>query len=101
MSKPRPLPVFDRKSNKLFDEFMDDSPATYESKPQRSLVQWITSSPTVDWFIAAYQNTRFSARKIEPFVRKHNIDMSEFEPGPYADWPAFFPSLFCAGTRAF
>src|SRR3954465_4118324 len=101
MSKPRRLPVFDRKSNKLFDEFMDDSPATYESKPHRSLVQWITSSPTVDWFIAAYQNTRFSARKIEPFVRKHNIDMSEFEPGPYETYAAFFERRFLPGKRTF
>ena len=101
MSKPRRLPVFDRKSNKLFDEFMDDSPATYESKPHRSVMQWITSSPTVDWFIAAYQNTRFSARKIEPFVRKHNIDMSEFEPGPYETYAAFFDRRFLPGKRAF
>ena len=73
MSKPLPLPVFDRRANKLFQEFMDDSTSTYESKPHRSIVQWITSSPTVDWVIAAYQNTGFSARKIEPFIRKHHI----------------------------
>ena len=79
MSKPLLLPVFDRRANKLFQKFMDDSTSTYESKPHRSIVQWITSSPTVDWVIAAYQNTKFSARKIEPFVRKHHIDMSEFE----------------------
>src|SRR5947199_9838417 len=83
VSEPKPLPVFDRSSNKLFQEFMDDSTSTYESRPHRSLVQWITSSPTVDCVIAAYQHTRFSARKIEPLVRKHAIDMSQFEPGPF------------------
>src|SRR5437764_5416233 len=101
MSKPLPLPVFDRRSNELFQEFMDDSTSTYESKPHRSIVQWITSSPTVDWVIAAYQNTKFSARKIEPFVRKHNIDMSEFEPGPYENYAAFFERRFLPGRRAF
>jgi len=95
------LPVFDRKSNRRFDEFMDDSTSTYESKPHRSLLQWITSSPTVDWVIAAYQNTGFSARKIEPFIRKHNIDMSEFEPGPFDSYAAFFERRFLPGKRTF
>src|SRR3978361_569215 len=101
MSNPLPLPVFDRRSNKLFHEFMDDSSATYESTPHRSVVQWITSSPTVDWLIAAYQDTRFSARKIEPFIRKHNIDMSEFEPGPFDSYAAFFERRFRPGKRKF
>jgi phosphatidylserine decarboxylase len=101
MSKPLPLPVFDRRHNRLFQEFMDDSPSTYESKPHRSIVQWITSSPTVDRVIAAYQNTGFSARKIEPFIRKHNIDMSEFEPGPFESYAAFFERRFLPGKRTF
>jgi phosphatidylserine decarboxylase len=101
MSTPLPLPVFDRRSNKLFQEFMDDSPSTYESKPHRSITQWIQSSPTVDWVIAAYQNTGFSARKIEPFIRKHNIDMSEFEPGPFDSYAAFFERRFLPGKRTF
>jgi phosphatidylserine decarboxylase len=101
MSKPLSLPVFDRRSNKLFEEFMDDSTSTYESRPHRSIVQWITSSPTVDSVIAAYQNTKFSARKIEPFIRKHKIDMSEFEPGPFASYAAFFERRFLPGKRAF
>src|SRR3954452_24578673 len=101
MSKPLPLPVFDRRYNRLFQEFMDDSTSTYESKPHRSIVQWITSSPTVDWAIAAYQNTGFSARKIEPFIRKHHIDMSEFEPGPFDSYAAFFERRFLPGKRTF
>src|SRR3954465_10687330 len=101
MSKPLPLPVFDRRANKLFQEFMDDSTSTYESKPHRSIVQWITSSPTIDSVIAAFQNTRFSARKIEPFIRKHKIDMSEFEPGPFESYAAFFERRFLPGKRTF
>jgi phosphatidylserine decarboxylase len=30
MSKPLPLPVWDRKAGKLFNEFMADHPSTYE-----------------------------------------------------------------------
>jgi len=101
MSKPLPLSVFDRKNAKLFQEFMDDSPATYESKPHQSLTQWIASSPAVDWLTATYQNTRLSARKIEPFIRKHKIDMSEFEPGPFDCYAAFFERRFLPGKRQF
>jgi phosphatidylserine decarboxylase len=101
MSKPLALTVYDRRNARLFQEFMDDSTSTYESKPRRSMIQWITSSPTVDWLIAAYQDTRFSARKIEPFIRKHKIDMSEFEPGPFKSYAAFFERHFLPGKRTF
>ncbi|MBV9456963.1 MAG: phosphatidylserine decarboxylase, partial [Bradyrhizobium sp.] len=101
MSKPLPLTVYDRQNAKLFQEFMDESTSTYESTPRRSLIQWITSSPTVDWLIAAYQDSRLSARKIEPFIRKHNIDMSEFEPGPFKSYAAFFERRFLPGKRTF
>jgi phosphatidylserine decarboxylase len=101
MSKPLPLTVYDRKNARLFQEFMDDSTSTYESRPHRSAIQWITSSPTVDWLIAAYQDTRLSARKIEPFIRKHRIDMSEYEPGPFESYAAFFERQFLPGKRTF
>jgi hypothetical protein len=77
MSKPLPLPVWDRRGGTLFDEFMDDHPATYESRPHRSLGQWLESHPLYDWLLAAYQNTKRSARQIEPFIRKHHIDDGE------------------------
>jgi phosphatidylserine decarboxylase len=80
---------------------MDDSSATYESRPHRSLVQWVSASPTIDWLVALYQNTGLSARKIEPFIRKHNIDMSEFEPGPFDSYASFFERRFLPGKRPF
>lgn len=101
MSKPLPTPVFDRRTGRLIQEFMDDSPATYESRPRRSFIQWLGSSPTWDWLIAAYQNTSFSARKIEPFVRKHQIDMTEFESGPFRTYAEFFDRRFLPGKRTF
>jgi hypothetical protein len=39
-----------------------------------------TPQPLYDRLYAAYQDTRWSAREIEPFIRKYHIDMSEFEP---------------------
>ncbi len=34
-----PLPVWDRQAGKLVEEWMEDSKATYESRPRRSLKQ--------------------------------------------------------------
>jgi phosphatidylserine decarboxylase len=46
-------------------------------------VKPLESQPLYDWLLAAYQNTRRSARQFEPFIRKHGIDMSEFKPVAY------------------
>jgi len=101
MSKPLPLPVWDRKAGKLIQEFMDDHPSTYESRPRRSLTQWLESEPLYDWLLAAYQNTRRSARQIEPFIKRHGIDMSEFKPVIYRCFADFFDREFRPGVRPF
>jgi phosphatidylserine decarboxylase len=101
MASPKALAVWDRKSGKLTQELMPDSPATYESRPHRSLVNLLQSHPAYDWLVSMYQNTRLSARKIEPFIRKHHIDMAQFEPGPYRTYAAFFERRFKPGVRRF
>lgn len=80
---------------------MDDSRATYESEPLRSPTQWLESQPLYDWAYAALQLTPWSARKIAPFVRKHRIDMSEFEPKRYRNYAEFFTRRFRPGVRRF
>jgi len=99
--KPLPLPVWDRQAGKLIEEFMDDHPATYDSRPRRSLTQWLQSRRLYDWLIAAYQNSRWSAREIEPFISKHKIDMSEFKPVKYQSFAEFFDREFLPGVRRF
>jgi phosphatidylserine decarboxylase len=101
MSTPTPLTVFDRRRGVTFEEFMDDSPATYESHPSEARDQWLEAQPLYDWLIAVWQGTPWSARKIEPFVRKHRIDMSEFEPGPFRNYADFFDRRFLPGKRSF
>jgi phosphatidylserine decarboxylase len=101
MGNPLPLPLWDRKAGKLVSEFMDDQPSTYESEPRRSLNQWLESHPVYDWLLAAYQNSRLSARKIGPFIRKHHIDMTEFEPIPYRSYAQFFERRLRPGVRSF
>ena len=100
-SVPTPLAVFDRRSGRPFREFLDDSPATYESHPSKALDQKLEAHPLYDWLLALWQNTPWSARKIGPFVRKHKIDMSEFEPGPFRSYAAFFDRRFLPGKRTF
>jgi phosphatidylserine decarboxylase len=80
---------------------MDDHKSTYESEPRRAVTQWIQSQPIYDWAYAALQHTRRSAQKIGPFVRKHHIDMSEFEQVDYPSYAAFFVRRFRPGARKF
>jgi phosphatidylserine decarboxylase len=101
MGKPLPLLVWDRQRRKLVEEWMDENPATYESRPRRSVTQWVKSQPLYDWLVAAYQNTRLSARQIESFIRKNHIDMSEFEPVIYRSFAEFFDRQFKPGARGF
>jgi phosphatidylserine decarboxylase len=101
MAKPLPLPVWDRKTGRLIQEFMKDHPSTYESHPRRSLNQWLEAEPLYDWLLAAYQNSARSAKQIEPFIREHNIDMSEFKPVIYRCFADFFDREFKPGERDF
>jgi phosphatidylserine decarboxylase len=101
MSSPKPIPLWDRRLGKLTQEFMTDSPATYESRPHRSLTNLLQSHPAYDWLVSIYQNTQWSARKIEPFIREHHVDMGEFEPGPYCTYARFFERRFKPGARSF
>jgi phosphatidylserine decarboxylase len=99
--KPLPLPVWDRRAGRLVQEFLDDHPATYDSRPRRSLTQWLESSRAYDWLIAAYQNSAWSTRAIKPFIERHGIDMSEFKPVIYRSFAEFFDREFRPGRRAF
>jgi hypothetical protein len=51
--------------------------------------------------LMSYQNTHWSARQIEPFIRKHRIDMDEFEPVDYRSFAEFFYRRLRPGVRQF
>jgi len=101
MGRPIPLPIWDRRTGRRVEEWMEDHAPTYESEPRRSMMQLLESQPLYDWFVAAYQNTSWSARKIEPFIRKNHIDMDEFESVNYASFAEFFDRRFRPGVRSF
>jgi phosphatidylserine decarboxylase len=100
-SHARAVPVFDRRAGKPFDEFMEDAPQTYETRPKRSLRQWLEAQPLYDRLIALYQESSLSVKKIEPFIRKHGIDMSEFKPVAYRSYAEFFDREFLPDARPF
>jgi len=101
MAKPLPLPVWDRQRRKLVEEWMDDHQPHYESEPQRSLTQWIKSQPLYDRLYALYENSRWSRREIEPFIRKYHIDLDEFEPVQWRSFAEFFDRRLRPGVRRF
>jgi phosphatidylserine decarboxylase len=101
MAQPKPLPVWDRPQGKLIKEWMEDSKGTYETKPRRSPMAWLQATRPVDWAYSAFQNSRMSKGKIEPFIKKHKIDMSEFEPVIYRSYSEFFTRRFRDGMRKF
>jgi phosphatidylserine decarboxylase len=100
-SRPRPLPVYDRRAGRLFEEFMDDAPQTYETRPRRSLRQWLEAQPMYDRLIALYQESSRSKKNIQPFIDKHRIDMSEFKPVAYRSYAEFFDREFLPDARPF
>jgi phosphatidylserine decarboxylase len=101
MAKPIPLTIWDRETRKVRNDWMDDGQSHYESEPRMSPTQWLESQPAIDWVIAALQRTRWSARKIQPFVEKHAIDMTEFEDVEYTSFNDFFIRKFRPGVRSF
>jgi phosphatidylserine decarboxylase len=101
MSQPKPLPIWDRSARKLVEEWMDDHPTTYETKPTRSLMEWMQSFRLYDKAYALTQRRRGSAKKIQPFVEKYKIDMSEFEQKEYKSFDDWFVREFRPGVRHF
>ena len=63
MAQPAPLPVWDRQAGKLTEEWMDDSKATYETRPRRSFKQWLESEPLYETGGSPPCSTPHTARK--------------------------------------
>jgi phosphatidylserine decarboxylase len=101
MTKPQALPVWDRNKGKLIQEFSDDLASTYETRPGLSPTAWLESQPLYDWLVSAMQHSSRSAKNIQPFIDKHKIDMSEFQPVIYRSYAQFFTRLFKPGVRDF
>jgi phosphatidylserine decarboxylase len=96
-----PIQLFNRQTGRLEQEYMRDDPTTYETRPRRSLKHWLLSHRVVDHLASIYNHTHRSKRKIDPFVRKYEIRMEEFEPENYYSFADFFVRRFRPGARRF
>lgn len=73
----------------------------YETRPGRSLGEGVLSRPWVSALYGALQNTRWSARKIAPFIRQFGIPMHEYEAAHFRTFNQFFIRRFKPGMRPF
>lgn len=101
MRHPEPLSVWDRAQGRLFQEWMDDAPDTYETTPLQSVSQRIRSHPLYAALIGLLKDSPFSTHKIKPFIQKYQINMDEFEPRKYTSYDDFFIRKFRPGVRFF
>ena len=63
--------------------------ALYGSAIGRAVLKPLVA-PVVSKAAGAFLSSRLSVPLIKPFVRKNNIDLSQFEPGPYPNYNEFF-----------
>lgn len=73
----------------------------YENPNGGRLGDWVLSRKPFSRLYGAYQSSRLSRRKIEPFIRKFRIPMDEYDPGPFDSFNDFFIRRFRTGQRSF
>jgi phosphatidylserine decarboxylase len=71
----------------------------YNHPVGRLLTNSLLSSRPFSQLYGGLQDSRWSARKVEPFIRDFKIDMSEYQDGPFANFNQFFIRRFRAGKR--
>lgn len=56
---------------------------------------------TISRLYGAWQSTKFTSRKVAPFMKRFGVVASDFEPGPFASFNDFFIRQFLPGKRSF
>jgi len=73
----------------------------YETKMGYKLTHAVLSRKIFSRLYGSYYDSRFSRKKIVPFIKKFNIDMCEFEELAYRSFNDFFVRKFKSGKRFF
>lgn len=73
----------------------------YETKPGKALTERLLAHPAVSRLYGKTQDTRWSARKVDAFVRKFQIPMHEYEDQSFRSFNEFFIRRFKPGMRPF
>lgn len=72
----------------------------YENKGGRNLLKILTK-PTITNLGGLALSTRLSTLAIDSFIKKNNIDMSEYDNGPFKSYNDFFIRKIKPGKRPF
>ncbi len=73
----------------------------YQTRLGRWLLQLVLTHPWVSHCYGLLQSSRFSRWGIAGFIRKFQIAMEDFEPGPFASFNHFFIRQLKEGAREF
>ncbi len=73
----------------------------YGTSMGQILTDQVLSKVYLSRLYGSYQSTRWSGRKVLPFIKKFKIPMQEFQKGPFQSFNDFFIRKFKAGARPF
>lgn len=74
--------------------------ALYETKSGRAISNLLAIKP-LSKIYGSFQSTSLSQRKIDPFIVRFQINMDEYEPGPFKSFNEFFTRRFKKERRPF
>jgi phosphatidylserine decarboxylase len=96
--------IYDRKAGRVVEEKIFGESGVrflYGNPLGGALESALLCRPWFSKLYGAYQSSGHSARGIDEFVRKFEIPMEEYEPGPFPTFNEFFIRKLKPGVRAF
>src|SRR4051812_5506558 len=75
--------------------------ALYGNRLGFALADMLLAQPFLSRLYGNFENTKYSTEKIPLFIEKFQIDLSQFEEGPYKSFNDFFTRKFKPGKRSF
>lgn len=93
--------IVDRKSKEKYSEKSPISASLLYKGVIGGIVLLFATRKTVSKVSSIYMNSKYSARKIDKFIKKNNIDMSDYPERNYKSFNDFFTRKVKAGKRPF
>ena len=99
---PAPILVWDRTQSREVEEKVYGEGGVrfvYATTLGRWLGDWILARRGFSQLYGWLQSTRWSGRKVAPFIARYGIPMDQYEPGPFPTFNDFFIRKFRPGAR--
>lgn len=93
--------IVDRKSKEKYSEKSPVSASLLYKGVIGGVVLLFATRKTVSKVSSIYMNSKLSARKIDKFIKKNNIDMSDYPERNYKSFNDFFTRKVKSGKRPF